>query len=118
LKAVNQLIGACQRAVWCEAVEFAKGLGLDPNLIWTVLELSMPNDVLRDDFSGGGQLALHYKDLGYILSLAHEHAIAIPLTSQVHEIFKATKRYGRPDWTQAGIITFWRRLNAGQEGDR
>jgi 2-hydroxy-3-oxopropionate reductase len=117
LKAVNQLIGACQLAVWCEAAEFAKGLGLDPNLIRTVLELPMPDNVLKDDFSGGGQLALHYKDLGYILSLAHEHAIAIPLTNLVHEIFKATKNYGHPDWTQAGIVTFWRRLNARQESD-
>lgn len=117
LKAVNQLIGACQRAVWCEAVEFARGLGLDPNLIRDALELPMPEDVLGEDFSGGGQLALHYKDLGYILELAHEREIAIPLTMLVHEIFKATKRYGSQNWTQAGIVTFWRRLNLGRQND-
>ncbi|MGQ9728002.1 MAG: NAD-binding protein [Candidatus Fervidibacter sp.] len=104
LKAVNQLI---------EASEFAKGLGLDPKLIRDVLELPVPEDVLGEDFSGEGQLALHYKDLGYIAELAHERELAIPLTLLVHEIFKATKRYGSPDWTQAGIVTFWRRLNSG-----
>lgn len=117
LKAVNQLIGACQRAVWCEASEFAKGLGIDPNLIRDALELPMPEDVLADDFTGGGQLALHYKDLGYIVDLAHEHEIAIPLTMFVHEIFKATKRYGSPNWTQTGIVTFWQRLNLGSQND-
>jgi len=117
LKAVNQLIGACQRAVWCEAAEFARGLGLDPSLIRDALELPMPEDVLSEDFSGGGQLALHYKDLGYIVDLAHEHEIAIPLTMLVHEIFKATKRYGLRNWTQVGIVTFWRRLNFGRQND-
>ncbi len=111
LKAVNQLIGACLRAVWCEAVTFAAGLKLDPHLIRTALELPLPEEVLSDDFSGTGQLHLHYKDLGYIVALAHEHKLAIPLTSVVHEIFKATSRYGAPNWTQAGIITFWQRLN-------
>lgn len=117
LKAVNQLIGACQRAVWCEASEFAKGIGIDPILIRDALELPMPEDVLAEDFAGGGQLALHYKDLGYIVDLAHEHEIAIPLTMFVHEIFKATKRYGSPNWTQAGIVTFWRRLNFDRQND-
>lgn len=117
LKAVNQLIGACQRAVWSEALEFAKGLGLDPKLIRDVLELPVPEDVFGEDFSGEGQLALHYKDLGYIAELAHECELAIPLTLLVHEIFKATKRYGSPDWTQAGIVTFWRRLNSGCKGN-
>jgi 2-hydroxy-3-oxopropionate reductase len=112
LKAVNQLIGACQLAVWSEAAEFAKGLGLDPKLIRNALELPMPESILGENFSGGGQLALHYKDLGYIVDLAHEHEIAVPLTMLVHEIFKVTKQYGYPDWTQAGIITFWRRLNS------
>ncbi len=117
LKAVNQLIGACQLAVWSEAAEFAKGLGLDPKLICDALELPMPESILGENFSGGGQLALHYKDLGYIVDLAHEHEIAIPLTILVHEIFKATKRYGSPDWTQPGIVTFWRRLNLKQQDE-
>lgn len=114
LKAVNQLIGACQRAVWCEAAEFAKGLGLDPRWIRTVLELPLPEDVLSGDFSGTGQLHLHYKDLGYILALGHEYKLALPITAVVHEIFKATSRYGAPDWTQAGIVTFWQRLNQSE----
>lgn len=111
LKAVNQLVGACQLAVWCEAVEFARGIGLEPELIRDALELPVPNSVLGEDFAGNGQLALHYKDLGYILELAHEHETAIPLTSVVHEVFKAVKRAGAPHWIQPGIVTYWRRLN-------
>lgn len=116
LKAVNQLIGACQLAVWCEAAEFARGIGLDPEQIRDVLELPIPNSVLGDDFAGSGQLALHYKDLGYILELAHEHETAVPLTGVVHEVFKAVKHLGEPDWTQPGIVTYWRGINRQQHG--
>jgi 3-hydroxyisobutyrate dehydrogenase-like beta-hydroxyacid dehydrogenase len=96
LKAVNQLILADQL----------------PELIRDALELPVPEAVRGEEFAGGGQLALHYKDLGYILELAHEHESAIPVTSLVHEIFKATKRFGDSNWTQPGIVTFWRRLNS------
>lgn len=114
LKAVNQLIGACQLAVWCEAAEFARGIGLEPELIRDMLELPVPDSILGEDFAGSGQLALHYKDLGYILDLAHEYETAIPLTSIVHEVFKAVKHLGKPDWIQPGIVTYWRRLNRHQ----
>lgn len=115
MKAVNQLILANQLAVWSEAAEFARAIGIDPVLIRDVLELPIPDAVLGEEFSGGGQLALHFKDLGYIMDIAHKHGAAIPLTSFVHEVFKATKHYGNADWTQPGIVTFWRRLNRGSD---
>ncbi len=114
LKAVNQLIGACQLAVWCEAAEFARSIGLSPELIRDVLELPIPDSVLGEDFTGSGQLALHYKDLGYILELAHEYEAVVPLTGVVHEVFKAVKHLGEPDWTQPGIVTYWRKMNRRQ----
>ena len=115
LKAVNQLIGACQLAVWCEAAEFARSVGLPPELIREVLEMPIPDSVLGEDFTGSGQLALHYKDLGYILELAHEYEAAVPLTGVVQEVFKAVKHLGEPDWTQPGIVTYWRRMNRRQD---
>ena len=60
----------------------------------------------------GGHLALHYKDLGYALELAHREESNTPLTALVREIFKAAKAGGDPDWGQPGIVTYWRRLNA------
>jgi 2-hydroxy-3-oxopropionate reductase len=118
LKAVNQLIGACQLAVWCEAAEFARSIGLSPEIIRDVLDLPIPDNVLGEDFAGSGQLALHYKDLGYILELAHEYEAAVPLTSIVHEVFKAVRHLGEPNWTQPGIVTYWRRMNRRQDARR
>jgi hypothetical protein len=35
----------------------------------------------------------------------------MPVTGIVHEAFKHAHVSGEPDWTQPGIVTYWRRLN-------
>ncbi len=111
LKLMNQLVQAGQLAVWSEAVTFGQRAGLDPRLLRDYLEFPIPESLYGDDFRGGGTLALHYKDLGYLLELAHEAGANIPVTGLVHEIFKATNFAGDPDWSQPGIVTYWRSLN-------
>ena len=111
LKLMNQLVLAGQWAVWSEAIEFGRQAGLEPRLLSEYLEFGVPEVMYGDDFSAGGQLGLHYKDLGYILDLAHDTEANIPVTALVHEIFKGAKIAGKPDWFQAGIIAYWRRLN-------
>lgn len=111
LKLMNQLVQAGQWAVWSEAIEFGRQAGLEPRLLSEYLEFGVPESLYGDDFSGGGTLGLHYKDLGYILDLAHDTGANIPVTSLVHEIFKASKVGGKRDWSQPGVVTYWRRLN-------
>lgn len=112
LKLANQLVLAGQWAVWGEAIEFSREVGLEPRLLSECLEFSVPEVMYGDDFSAGGHLALHYKDLGYILEVAHDAEASIPLTSFVHEAFKEAKVAGDANWGQAGVVTYWRRLNA------
>ncbi|HXF61664.1 MAG TPA: NAD(P)-dependent oxidoreductase [Caldilineaceae bacterium] len=124
LKLINQAVLAGRLAVYAEAVELAKVHQIDPRLLKEFLEFDIPEDLFGDDFSGGGHLALHYKDLGYLLELAHASGAQIPISSLVHEIFKTSKLYGAANWKQPGIITYWRRLNpapangtpSGQDG--
>ena len=111
LKLINQAILAGRLAVYAEAVELAKAHQVDPRLLKDYLEFDIPEDLFGDDFNGGGHLSLHYKDLGYLLEMAHGSAAQIPITSLVHEIFKASKLYGAANWKQPGIVTYWRRLN-------
>lgn len=111
LKLMNQLVLAGQLAVWAEAVTFGQKAGVEPRLLRDYLELPINESLYGEDFSGGGQLALHYKDLGYVLELAHQNGANIPLTSIVHEAFKYAHVSGDPNWTQPGIVTYWRRLN-------
>ncbi len=114
LKLANQLVLAGQWAVWAEAIEFTRKVGLEPRLLSEYLEFGVPEVMYGEDFAAGGQLRLHYKDLAYILEAAHESEANIPVTALVHEIFKAVKAGGDPSWAQAGIITYWRRLNQGR----
>ena len=74
------------------------------HLLKDFLEFDINDALFGDDFESGGQLALHYKDLGYLMDMAHESGAYIPICSFVHEIFKTTKQYGDPDWFQPGII--------------
>ncbi len=116
LKLANQLVLAGQWAVWSEAVTFAQQAGLDPHLLSDCLEFPVPDSVYGDDFGAAGTLALHYKDLAYIIELAHDTGANIPVTSLVHEVFKAANVAGDPAWNQPGIVTYWRRLNKSKPG--
>jgi 2-hydroxy-3-oxopropionate reductase len=111
LKIINQAILANQMAVHAEAVEFTKKYGLDPALLKEFLEFDISEELLAEDYCGNGELALHYKDLGYLLEMAHESCANIPISSLVHEIFKTSKGYGEPRWREPGVLTYYQRLN-------
>jgi 2-hydroxy-3-oxopropionate reductase len=111
LKMINQAIQATQLAAQAEVVELAKKQGLDPTLIRDYLEYSIPDQLFTGDYHGGGHLALHYKDLGYLLEIAHDSGANIPISSLVHEMFKTSKIYGESNWLQIGIQTYYKRLN-------
>lgn len=111
LKMINQAILANHLAVNAEAVEMAKLHNIDPTLLKSYLEFDIPEKLFTGDYQGGGHLALHYKDLGYLLEIAHDSGANIPISSLVHEMFKTSKIYGEPNWLQIGIQTYYKRLN-------
>jgi len=113
LKMINQAVLADRLAVYCEAVELTKKCGMDPALLRDYLEFDVPDVLYTEDYRGGGHLSLHYKDLGYLNEIAHDVCANIPISALVHEIFKASKLYGDPNWIQPGIQTFYKRLNSG-----
>lgn len=112
LKIVNQAYLGCYLAVKIEAVELAKKFGFDPRLISDFLELEVDESIYTGEYGDGGNLVIHYKDLGYLLEAAHDAEAQIPLGGLVHEMFKASKHYGKnPNWRQVGIQTYYKRLN-------
>lgn len=115
LKLLNQAVQAGQWAVYSECIELAKHQGVDPRLLKDYLEFNIPDVLLGDDYISGGQLALHYKDLGYLFEMAHDSGAHIPLMSLIHEIFKRAWLAGHPRWSQAGVITYWREMNEGRD---
>lgn len=114
LKAINQAVMANRLAVDCEAFELCKMCGIDPKLLNDHLEFGLPEVLFTEDYPGGGNLVLHYKDMGYLNEIAHDVHANIPISALVHEMFKASKLYGDPSWIQAGIQTYFKRLNSGE----
>lgn len=111
LKMINQAVLAGLLAVYAETVELTKCCDLDPMLLREFLEFDVPDPLYTGDYSGGGNLAMHYKDLGYLSEIAHDKRASIPISALVHEIFKAAELSGEPCWIQAGIQTYYKHLN-------
>jgi 3-hydroxyisobutyrate dehydrogenase-like beta-hydroxyacid dehydrogenase len=111
VKLINQAVLANQKAIYAEVVELTKKYGLDPALLKEFLGYDIPDGLLTEDYRGSGELALIYKDLGYLLEIAHDSCANIPISCLVHEIFKTTKVYGEPSWEQHGIQTYYKRIN-------
>ena len=111
LKKIQQGIGAGLLAVYAENIELTKSCGLDPKLLRELLEFDIPDSLYTEDYAGGGNLWMNYKDLGYLMEIAHDKCANVPLSALVHEIFKAVRISGEPDWIQAGIQTYYRKLN-------
>ncbi len=115
LKLINQAVLAGRWGVYSECVELAKHYDMDPCLLNDYLEFDIPEALFGDDFVMGGQLGLHYKDMLYLIEMAHESGAHIPLMSLIHEAFKRAWFAGDKRWFQAGIITYWREMNRGKE---
>ena len=111
LKLMNQLVLAGQQSTYAETIAFMENAGIDPRLLGEHLEFPVPEAMYGHDFGTSGTLALHYKDLGYILEFAHDVEASIPLASMIHEFFKGAKVAGEPGWWQAGVVEYWRKLN-------
>lgn len=113
VKKIQQAVSAGVLAVYAENFELTKQCGLDPKLLKELLEFDIPDVFFTEDYSGGGNLAMHYKDLGYLNEVAHDKCANIPISTLIHEIFKAVHISGEPDWIQAGIQTYFKNLNTG-----
>jgi 2-hydroxy-3-oxopropionate reductase len=111
LKLINQAMLASKITTAAEVVELTKRCGLDPKLLKEYLMFDIDEGLLSEDYRDHGELVLMYKDLGYLLEMAHEYCANIPISSLTHEIFKATKFYGKPDWNHPSIETYFQRLN-------
>jgi 3-hydroxyisobutyrate dehydrogenase-like beta-hydroxyacid dehydrogenase len=83
LKIINQAVIATQTAVHAEAVELTKKYGLDPALLKEFLEFDIPEGLLAEDYCSCGELAFMYKDLGYLLEMAHDNCANIPITRHI-----------------------------------
>jgi 2-hydroxy-3-oxopropionate reductase len=118
-KAVNQMIVGAAFAVIAEAFSLGVKNGLDPKTLYEairggwagsrVLDVAAA-DMLSREFKPGGTVDIHWKDLGYALSLSKDTDAPIPVTALVHEIFKAARARGDGKKSQPAVVRLWESL--------
>jgi 2-hydroxy-3-oxopropionate reductase len=122
-KAVNQMIVGATFAVIAESFSLGVKNGLDAKTIYEaikggwagskVLDVAA-QDMLSREFKPGGTVDIHWKDLGYALSLSKDTDVPVPVTALVHEIFKAARAHGDNKKSQSAVVRLWEDL-WGQE---
>lgn len=112
-KACNQVVVGMTIQAVGEALVFAKKNGADPAKIRDalmggfaqsrVLELH-GRRMLEGNFTPGGKVRLHKKDLEIVLEVAREVGIYMPGTALVSQIFNSLAAMGGLDWDHSAIV--------------
>jgi 2-hydroxy-3-oxopropionate reductase len=118
-KLVNNLIVGITFVAVAEGFALGTKSGLDPKVLYQairggwagskVLEVSA-EAMLARNFKPGGTVDIHWKDLGYALTLARDKDVPVPATALAHEIFKAARASGRGKLAQPAIVQLWENL--------
>ena len=113
-KACNQIVVALVMEAVSEALVLGSKGGVAPEKILEVLSGGLAanrvTEVKREkflggDFSPGGKVEFHHKDLGIALATGREHGVALPATALVDQMFAALKAKGRGAWDHSALIT-------------
>jgi 2-hydroxy-3-oxopropionate reductase len=118
-KYVNQMIVGATFAVIAESFALGTKAGLDPKVLYDAIKGGWAASKLLDvaavdmfsrEFKPGGTIDIHWKDLGYVLSLARDKDIPTPMTALTHELFKAARAAGDGKKSHPVLVRLWERL--------
>ncbi|MDR2588331.1 MAG: NAD-binding protein [Spirochaetales bacterium] len=118
-KCVNQIIVGSTFSAIAESFALGVRAGLDPRVLYEAIKDGWAGSKLLDtacqdmfsrEFKPGGTVDIHWKDLGYCLSVAQDLDAPTPVTALVHEIFKAARAAGDGKKSQPAIVRLWERL--------
>jgi 3-hydroxyisobutyrate dehydrogenase-like beta-hydroxyacid dehydrogenase len=115
-KLVQNLISGANIAVVAEGIAFAAKAGLDVEKVHEAIRTTGAavnqvergyGRILRREFGQGGQLALHTKDMRYVVETAKEIGAITPFGDAVLEVFGGAIERGDKLWGQAACITYF-----------
>lgn len=102
-KIVNQLLAGVHIAAACEAITFAKRLGLDLNRVYEVITASAGNSwmfenriphVLEGDYSPRSAIDIFTKDLGIVAEIGRTEKFPLNMASSALQMFVMTAAAG------------------------
>jgi L-threonate 2-dehydrogenase len=102
-KIVNQLLAGVHIATACEAITFAKRLGLDIELVYKVITASAGNSwmfqdrvphILAGDYTPRSAVDIFTKDLGIVADIGRAEKFPLPMTAIALQMFLMTAAAG------------------------
>lgn len=62
--------------------------------------------MLAHDFTPGGRVRFHHKDLGFALETARRYGVSLPVTALVDQMFASLEVNGRSDLDHTALLTY------------
>jgi 2-hydroxy-3-oxopropionate reductase len=127
VKACNQIVVALIYEAVSEALVLGSKAGVDPALVLQVLNGGLAANRVIDlrgasmiahDFTVGGRLRLHHKDLGFALELARIHGVSLPVTALIDQMFASLEARGHGDLDHSALLTYLEDLSGYRVGEK
>ena len=124
-KMINQLLAGVHIAAACEAIVFAKKLGLDLSKVYEVITASAGNSwmfenrvphILENDYAPKSAVAIFTKDLGIVSDMARAASFPTPLAGSALQMFLMTAASGMGRDDDASVARLYAKI-AGVELD-
>ncbi|HLH61235.1 MAG TPA: 2-hydroxy-3-oxopropionate reductase [Ktedonobacteraceae bacterium] len=115
VKACNQIVVALTIEAVSEALVLGSKAGVDPAKILQVLGGGLAANriielrgasMLAHDFTPGGRVRFHHKDLGFALEVARKYGVTLPATPVVDLMFAGLELQGRGDLDHTALLTY------------
>jgi 3-hydroxyisobutyrate dehydrogenase len=116
---VNQLLAGIHIAAACEAIVFAKRLGLDIAKVYEVIIASAGNSwmfenrvphVVKGDYAPRSAVEIFTKDLGIIADMGRSHTFATPLAATALQMFLMTAEAGMAKDDDASVARLYAQI--------
>ncbi len=118
-KIVNQLLAGVHIAAACEAVAFAKRLGLDIDKVFEVITGSAGNSwmfenrvphILKGDYRPASAVDIFTKDLGIVADIGRAEKFPTPLAASAMQLFLMTAAAGMGRDDDASVVRLFARI--------
>ena len=126
VKACNQIVVALVIEAVSEALVLGSKAGVDPAKILQVLGGGLAANrvmelrgasMLAHDFTPGGRVRFHHKDLAFALETARKYGVSLPVTALVDQMFASLEVKGRGDLDHSALLTYLEDLAAHRIGE-
>jgi len=127
VKACNQIVVALVIEAVAEALVLGSKAGVAPDRVMEVFSggpasnkvLEVKGEkFLSHEFTPGGKVEYHRKDLGIALEAGREYGVTLPVAAFVDQMFGVLEAKGRGGWDHSALLTLLEERSGTGQGDR